>query len=152
MSHLSSESPPDQKALRDEEFVYRLGRRAGFLNQEDKNRPFTPAAFLLDDDEEGLSVFPTETCSLKYAVQNILDRPHGVDSLQVGAIRAVRVEGLTLDVVRKEDQKHPGKHAEIVGLPHIKDDERRANRAAELLAKLSHSEWRRKDPIPDDEV
>ncbi|HSH80753.1 MAG TPA: hypothetical protein VLA19_19670 [Herpetosiphonaceae bacterium] len=151
MSSPSSGSPAEQGACREDESVYRLAKRSGHIDRDNKDLPFTPAAFLLDPGEEGLSVFPTGTCSLRYAIQNILRDPHGVDALGVGDIRSVVVEGLTLDVVRREDPNHPGKHAEIVGLPHVDDDEVRANRAAELLAKQSHRVWRRREPIPEED-
>jgi len=147
MSEASNETDSSYEALLDDATIYRLARRSSVVDKE--NGTFLPGAFLLEPDEEGLSVFPTETCTLTYAIQKILGKCHGVNILQVGDTRTLPVEGVTLDVVRKEDPMHPGMHAEIVGLPYIEDDRIRANRAAELLANASQRVWRRGEPIPE---
>jgi len=61
--------PPDHVAVYPpiacEEIVYRLARSRNCIDPEDPQ--FTPAAFLLRPDEDGLSVNPVSRCTLAVA-------------------------------------------------------------------------------------
>ncbi|MEG3957270.1 hypothetical protein [Microcoleus sp. herbarium2] len=71
------------------------------------------------------SVCSPEQCAAKF------NNCYGVASLQVGQIRE-----LGLDAVPDS-----ASHAQIVGLPQVKDDRNRAERLADLLAQRSSIVW-----------
>ena len=71
------------------------------------------------------SVCSPEQCAAKF------NPCYGVASLQVGQIRE-----LGLDAVPDS-----ASHAQIVGLPQVKDDRNRAERLADLLAQRSSIVW-----------
>jgi hypothetical protein len=87
-------------------------------------------AYLLRTNEPGLSVTIASVCSPEQCAAKFKNC-YGVASLQVGQIRE-----LGLDAVPDS-----ASHAQIVGLPHVKDDRDKAERLADLLAQRSSIVW-----------
>jgi len=92
------------------------------------NRRILAAAFMLRENEEGLSVSYDSTPQQCAAGFN---KCHGVASLHVGRIR-----DLGLDVIPDEPR-----HANIVGLPHREHDPAEAERFARQLQKQARLVW-----------
>lgn len=88
------------------------------------------SAYLLGANEPGLSVTIASVCSPEQCAAKF-NNCFGVASLQVGQIRE-----LGLDAVPDS-----ASHAQIVGLPQVKDDRNRAERLADLLAQRSSIVW-----------
>lgn len=87
-------------------------------------------AYLLRPNEPGLSVTIASVCSPEQCAAKF-QNCYGVASIQVGQIRE-----LGLDAIPDSDS-----HAQIVGLPYVKDDRDRAERLADLLAERSRIVW-----------
>jgi len=81
-------------------------------------------------NEAGLSVRIASVCSPEQFAAEF-KKCYGVASLQVGQIRE-----LGLDAVPDS-----ASHAQIVGLPQVKDDRNKAERLADLLAQRSSIVW-----------
>ncbi len=107
-------------SLPDSAIVYRALLRRQWI---DEANLVVSSAYLLRANEPGLSVTIASVCSPEQCAAKF-NNCFGVASLQVGQIRE-----LGLDAVPDSES-----HAQIVGLPHVKDDRNRAERLADLLA------------------
>jgi hypothetical protein len=87
-------------------------------------------AYLLRPNEPGLSVTIASVCSPEQCAAKFKNC-YGVASIQVGQIRE-----LGLDAIPDS-----ASHAQIVGLPCVKDNRDRAERLADLLAERSRIVW-----------
>ncbi|MEG5035559.1 hypothetical protein [Microcoleus sp. AT3-D2] len=114
-------------ALADSAIVYRALLRRSWIDEANLVVFF---AYLLRPNEAGLSVTIASVCSPEQCAAKF-QNCYGVASLQVGQIRE-----LGLDAVSDS-----ASHAQIVGLPHVKDDRDRAERLADLLAERSIIVW-----------
>jgi hypothetical protein len=115
-------------SLADSAIVYRaLLRRQWIDETSDLVSLF---AYLLRPNEPGLSVTIAKVCSPEQCAAKFKNC-YGVASIQVGQIRE-----LGLDAIPDSDS-----HAQIVGLPYVKDDRDRAERLADLLAERSRLVW-----------
>ncbi|NJK74574.1 MAG: hypothetical protein HC849_10940 [Oscillatoriales cyanobacterium RU_3_3] len=129
MTDTSSSSNSEFAPLAENAIVYRALLRRQWIDEE-SNVVLSPA-YLLRANEAGLSVTiasvrSPEQCAAKFR------NCYGVASLQVGQIRE-----LGLDAVPDSTS-----HAQIIGLPHVKDDRDRAERLADLLAERSRIAWK----------
>ncbi len=114
-------------SLADSAIVYRALLRRQWI---DEANLVVSSAYLLRANEPGLSVTIASVCSPEQCAAKF-NPCYGVASLQVGQIRE-----LGLDAVPDSES-----HAQIVGLPHVKDDRNRAERLADLLAERSSIVW-----------
>lgn len=114
-------------SLPDSAIVYRALLRRQWI---DEANLVVFSAYLLRANEAGLSVTIASVCSPEQCAANF-NNCYGVASLQVGQIRE-----LGLDAVPDS-----ASHAQIVGLPQVKDDRNRAERLADLLAQRSSIVW-----------
>jgi len=114
-------------SLADSAIVYRALLRRQWI---DEANLVVFSAYLLRPNDRGLSVTIASVCSPEQCAAKFTNC-YGVASLQVGQIRE-----LGLDAVRDS-----ASHAQIVGLPHVKDDRNRAERLADLLAERSSIVW-----------
>ena len=113
--------------LPDSAIVYRALLRRQWI---DEANLVVFSAYLLRPNDRGLSVTIASVCSPEqFAAQ--FKNCYGVASLQVGQIRE-----LGLDAVPDS-----ASHAQIVGLPQVKDDRDKAERLADLLAQRSSIVW-----------
>ncbi|MEZ2234300.1 hypothetical protein [Microcoleus sp.] len=108
--------------------VYRALLRRQWIDEGNNLVVFS--AYLLRPNEPGLSVTIASVCSPEQCAAKF-QNCYGVASLQVGQIRE-----LGLDAIPDSDS-----HAQIVGLPYVKDDRDRAERLADLLAERSRIVW-----------
>ena len=113
--------------LPDSAIVYRALLRRQWI---DEANLVVSSAYLLRANEPGLSVTIASVCSPEQCAAKF-NNCYGVASLQVGQIRE-----LGLDAVPDS-----ASHAQIVGLPQVKDDRNRAERLADLLAERSSIVW-----------
>ena len=113
--------------LPDSAIVYRALLRRQWI---DEANLVVSSAYLLRANEPGLSVTIASVCSPEQCAAKF-NNCYGVASLQVGQIRE-----LGLDAVPDS-----ASHAQIVGLPQVKDDRNRAERLADLLAQRSSIVW-----------
>ena len=114
-------------SLPDSAIVYRALLRRQWIEEANL---VVSSAYLLRANEPGLSVTIASVCSPEECAAKF-NNCYGVASLQVGQIRE-----LGLDAVPDS-----ASHAQIVGLPHVKDDRDRAERLADLLAERSIIVW-----------
>ncbi|WP_445173502.1 hypothetical protein [Microcoleus sp.] len=114
-------------SLPDSAIVYRALLRRQWI---DEANLVVFSAYLLRPNDRGLSVTIASVCSPEQCAAKFTNCL-GVASLQVGQIRE-----LGLDAVRDS-----AFHAEIVGLPQVKDDRDKAERLADLLAQRSSIVW-----------
>ncbi len=114
-------------SLPDSAILYRALLRRQWI---DEANLVVSSAYLLRANEPGLSVTITSVCSPEQCAAKF-NNCLGVASLQVGQIRE-----LGLDAVPDSES-----HAQIVGLPHVKDDRDKAERLADLLAERSSIVW-----------
>jgi hypothetical protein len=112
--------------------VYRLITKVSWIDPD--SHQVQGAAFQRRPDEDGLSVFITDRCSLDEAI-NSLGRVRAVATLHVGRIR-----NLGLNVVPDLDD---ARHAEIVNMPLESEDPDQASHLAQLLAEQSRIIWTR---------
>ncbi|MEK0182478.1 MAG: hypothetical protein EAZ78_12290 [Oscillatoriales cyanobacterium] len=108
--------------------VYRALLRRQWIDEA--NNLVVSSAYLLRPNEPGLSVTIASVCSPEQCAAKF-QNCYGVASIQVGQIRE-----LGLDAIPDSDS-----HAQIVGLPYVKDDRDRAERLADLLAERSRIVW-----------
>ena len=114
-------------SLADSAIVYRALLGKHWIDEANLVLSF---AYLLRINEAGLSVKIASVCSPEQCAAKFKNC-YGVASLQVGQIRE-----LGLDAVPDS-----ASHAQIVGLPHVKDDRDKAERLADLLAQRSSIVW-----------
>ena len=114
-------------SLPDSAIVYRALLRRQWI---DEANLVVSSAYLLRTKDAGLSVTIASACSPEQCAAKF-NNCFGVASLQVGQIRE-----LGLDAVPDS-----ASHAQIVGLPQVKDDRNRAERLADLLAQRSSIVW-----------
>lgn len=115
-------------SLDDSAIVYRALLRRQWIDETSAIVSFS--AYLLRPNEPGLSVTIASVCSPEQCAAKF-QNCYGVASLQVGQIRE-----LGLDAIPDSDS-----HAQIFGLPYVKDDRDRAERFADLLAERSRIVW-----------
>jgi len=114
-------------SLPDSAIVYRALLRRQWI---DEANLVVFSAYLLRPNDRGLSVTIASVCSPEQCAAKF-NNCFGVASRQVGQIRE-----LGLDAVPDS-----ASHAEIVGLPQVKDDRDKAERLADLLAQRSSIVW-----------
>ena len=128
MNEISDSSNLEFEPLADSAIVYRALLRKQWIDRENNLVLFD--AYLLRPNDRGLSLTIASVSSPEKCAANF-NNCYGVASLQVGQIRE-----LGLDAIPDSES-----HAEIIGLPYVKDDRDRAERLADLLADRSIIVW-----------
>lgn len=123
-------STSEFESLSDRAIVYRALLRKNWIDRETEE--INAEAYLLrkEKNELGLSVRIASACSLAECAARFR-KCYGIASLEVGPIRE-----LGLEVVPDSPS-----HAQIIGLPNLEDDARRALELADLLAQQSLLVW-----------